>query len=275
MERIIIPIDFSGDSINALEHAIKYANNANAELRMIHVKKSLKYDEPFQFKDFDSTLGNSIEDFFEMLIEKYKPHIKTKIDYKIRVGKVYKEVCNQAKYDDSDLIISGSHGGSGFEEYWIGSNAYRIVMNAPCPVITVRNGYTVREVKKIILPIDISKGSRKKIPFTIELAKIFNAEIHVIGVRETDRPRVNQKLIRYSEQAKKAIESNNIVCKTDLLLGDNHSDTIIEYAKKEDAQLISIMTEQAESALNIFVGKYAQQMINNSPIPMLNTRNNY
>ena len=59
-------------------------------------------------------------------------------NYKIRKGKVHVEIANQAKYSDAMLVIAGTHGVTGFEEFWIGSNAYRIVTYAPCPVITVR-----------------------------------------------------------------------------------------------------------------------------------------
>jgi len=275
MRRVLVPVDFSSDSINAFEHALIYAQHADADIRMIHVSKNNNFDEPFNLKEYRDLGGRTIEDFFDIIINKYKAKIPNKIDYKIRTGKVYIEVCNQAKYDDSNLIIAGTHGISGFEEYWMGSNAFKIVSNAPCPVITIRNGYIRRELKTIVMPIDVSKDTRRKVNYTIDIAKTFNSEIHIIGVRETNKPRINKKVQNYVEQVSSVVEKNGVKYKTEMLLAKNITDTIIDYAKEHKAELISAMTEQAESAFNIFLGKYAQQLVNHSPIPVLSIRPNY
>jgi len=50
---------------------------------------------------------------------------------------------------------------------------------------------------------------------------------------------------------------------------DNITEATIEYAKKIDANLISIMTEQETKTSNLWLGPYASQMVNHSPIPVL------
>jgi nucleotide-binding universal stress UspA family protein len=271
VKKILVPIDFSSDSINALEFAIEIANKSNAIIDMIYVKSSKTFDVPFFFKD-SKVNKVSIENFFDIILSKYATKIKTKLSYKIREGKVYREIINQAKYSDSDLIIMGTHGVSGFEAYWIGSNAYKVVSNSTCPVITIRNGFLHRGINKIVMPIDVSKCSRQKSIFTSELALLCDATIHLVSVRETNRPVIINKLNNYINQTKEYLESKNIKVITADLSGSNITDITIDYAKKIDAQLISIMTEQPENAYNIWLGKYAQQMVNNSPIPVLSIR---
>lgn len=64
------------------------------------------------------------------------------------------------------FIIMGTHGVSGFEEKIIGSNSNCVVVNAPCrPIITIRQKYSPTLPKKIVLPIDMSKDTRKKKSF--------------------------------------------------------------------------------------------------------------
>ena len=273
IKRILVPIDFSGDSINALEFAIKFANKLNAKLRLIYIKSNKNFDVPFFFKDAEVNKV-SVESFFDIIIKKYKSKIVVDFDYKIREGKVFKEIVNQAKYDDTDLIIMGTHGVSGFEAYWIGSNAYKVVSNSPCPVITIRNGFMRRGLTKIVMPIDISKSSRQKINYTADLAELYDAEIHIVSVRETKRPMIIKRLDNYVSQTKEYLENRNIKVITSDLFGSNITDITIDYAKKVDAELISIMTEQVENASNLWLGRYAQQMVNNSPIPVLSIRPN-
>lgn len=271
-KNILVPIDFSFDSINALENAINIANKVDADVRMINVRKSKDIDIPNYFKDFNFVFGKTIEGYFDILLEKYKKKVKNRFDYKVRDGKVYKEITNQAKYDDAYMIIMGTHGISGFEEYWIGSNAYKVVTNASCPVITIRHDFIRKGISKIVLPIDISKESRQKVAFASELATIYGAEIHAISVRETSAKDIIDKLKTYTLQVCDYLAQKNVKCVTDELHGDNITDITIEYSKKINADLIAIMTEQSSNPFNLWLGDYAQQMVNHSPIPVLTLR---
>ncbi len=269
MKTIIVPIDFSSDSINALEHAIKISNKIDASIRMIHVQKSNNFKVPKFFVDFNKMYSNDVNDYFKILTDKYTSKITNKLDYVLRKGKVYKEVIEQTNKDNAYMIICGTHGISGFEEFWIGSNAYRIVSNAECPVLTIRNGYLRKSIKKIILPIDMTRESRQKTKFTVEFAKYFNAEIHVVSVKETNTPAVVERIEKYVTQTTEYIKEKGIKCINDSLFGSNITESTIEYAISVDADLISIMTEQVSSTKNLWLGKYAQQMVNHSPIPIL------
>jgi nucleotide-binding universal stress UspA family protein len=275
MKKILVPIDFSGDSINALEHAITIANTMGSDIRMVHVKKSKSFDVPFYYTDVNLTEGKSLEDFFKMIINKYKASFKGKFDYKIREGKIYREITNQAKYDDTDLIIMGTHGVSGFEELWMGSNAFRVVSNAPCPVMTIRKGCTRKVIKKIVLPIDLSSETRKKVPVAAELAAKFGATIHVLSIAESSAKSVAAKLQNYCGQVEEYLKERKIKVVRKDLVGSNKTDAIIKYATENKTDLICIMTEQTENEINLFLGDYAQQMVNHSSIPVLSVRSAY
>jgi len=268
MKMILVPIDFSADSINALEHAIIIANKIDASVRLIHVVKSKKFEPPFVINEFTSILSNSIDDFMKRIIEKYAKKVKAGMDFKIREGKIYREICNQAKYDDAYLIIMGTHGVSGFEEKVIGSNAYRVVVNSPCPIITIRQKFNPIEPRKIILPIDMSKETRKKIPFVTEYALNFNSEIHVIGVSNVNSNDIKQKLTLYCNQVEEYLNEKKLAVHKDIIMNNDITESIIQYAVKNDAQLIAIMTEQL-NRLAFWLGPTAQEIVNNSPIPVM------
>ena len=270
MNHILVPVDFSNDSINALEHSILMANEMSYDIRLIHVKrKNADYDASFNLNDFDEVLLSGIEENFENLIATYKNSIKGEIDFRIREGRIYSEVCNQAKYGDSEMIIMGTHGVSGFEEKWVGSNAYRIVNHAPCPVLTIRYNFPQRKIRKIILPIDISKETRQKVPFIAEIALIFDAEVHVIDVRENNKGTARKVLDEYVKQVVDYLQRRNIKCVRDSLKGRNLTEIIIEYALLCDADMISIMNDLTDGAKQLWFGSYAQQMVNHSPIPVI------
>lgn len=270
MKTLLSAIDFSDCSINALEHAISIAKASESNLLMIWVNNP-NTTKTILSSDLSDDLLEEVEQQFSRLIMKYSHELPTtKMDYIIREGRVYKEVVNQANESDAWLIVAGTHGSSGFEELWIGSNANKIVTAASCPVITIRAGIKVqRELKKIILPIDNTPETRQKVPFTCDLASLFNAEVHVLTLLTTQVEQVRNHVRSYSKQASNYLRKNKVEHTVVEMDVDNLSDAAIEYAQKVDANLISIMTEQEKTATNIFLGPYAQQMVHHSPIPVL------
>ncbi len=270
MRHILVPIDFSGDSVHALENAIEYANMLNANIRLIHVtKKNAVYNGTIDFNDYSKILSNSIDDYFELIINKYKEKLHASFDYKIREGKVYAEIINQAKYGDALMIIMGTHGMSGFEARWVGSNAFRVVVNSACPVVTIRFGFEKNGLKKIVLPLDTSKVTRQKVPFVTEIAQAFGAEIYLVDIHSSEKKSIIEKLNKYSDQVSDYINKKNVKCYRESFVGENLTETVINFAVGIDADLIAIMTEQPESAKNFIIGTYAQQMVNHSPIPVI------
>jgi len=257
MKKILVPTDFSAESTLGLRMAITFANQMKANVRLVHVKEYGSVEEA--------------EEKLTALVDEYQEKLNEGIiDFKIREGKVYREVVNQAKYDDAAMIVSSTHGASGFEEFFVGSNAYRIVSAANCPVLTIRKGacpYT--KISKIVVPIDKTNETRQKIPFACEIARLFGAHIHLIGVADDDIEGVKKALYPYMCQVEKYFKERDIDYTMEYLSGGNNAEVVIDYAKSIKAQLIVSMTEQERTFSNILLGPYAEQMVNHSSIPLL------
>ncbi|HOY33441.1 MAG TPA: universal stress protein [Bacteroidales bacterium] len=269
MKQIVVAIDFSKHSIHALEMAITIANAVDAHIMMVWVDKPDSDDSIFNNADHEHR--QEAKERLEELIEKYSPHLKKcKLSYKLRKGKIYKEIANQAKYNDAYLIIAGSHGVSGFEAFWIGSNATKIVTYSPCPVITLRESFPLKKnIQKIVLPIDNSTSTRQKVPFAMEFAKCFNSEIHVLELQSSSLKAVRNKVTSYANQVSSFLDENNVKHEVKTIDAENITTATIKYAEEIKADLIIIMTEQELEISNIWLGPYAQQMVNNSPIPVM------
>jgi len=271
MKQIIVAIDFSKTSLNALDFGIHIANKAGADVQMVWVDNTTS--EEVVFEGFAHEERNEKIALLKELQEKHSKTLKNgKLDYKTRKGKVYIEIAQQAKSVNADLIITGTHGVSGFEEYWIGSNAYRIVTNAPCPVITLRFDANVGDIKKIVIPIDSSLETRQKIPVAAQIAQLFDSEIHVLSIYATPLKSVQKRVDNYAKHVVDYCNERKIKCKAVVKESANVTRTMIDYAESNGAELIAIMTEQENTTANIFLGPYAQQIINNSPVPVLSMR---
>lgn len=266
---IVVGIDFSDCSINALKHAITIAQKARAGITMVWVNH-LDYSKEI-FSVEPKQLGGEVKDRFEQLITEYKKQLNGQpLEFVIRKGKVYKEICAVGEELNAFMIIIGTHGSAGFEEFWIGSNANRVVSISKRPVITIRGGIDVGcDLNKIVMPFDSTKETRQKLPITALLARYFNSEVHILGLFTSSLDDLRYRIRTYVAQAEDYFKDNNVRYTVTFLEADNITETTLNYAKKIEANLVTIMTEQETELSNLWLGPYAAQMVNHSPIPVL------
>lgn len=269
MNKIIVAIDFSECSINAFLHGLSIAQKCSRDLVLVWVQKPVSEKDKFDKQSKDPV--KDVEKQFEELISKYQQELPAnKISYKIRTGKVYREITAEAKEAHAMLVVAGTHGASGFEEFWIGSNANRIVSASPCPVLTIRAGVDVkRPLSRIVLPIDSTLETRQKTNFTGYLAKMHNAEIFILSLYSSRVKEIQKNVDLYAKQVALHLEEEGVTYHLEHAEADNISDKMIEFAQKIDANLISIMTEQETTTSNLWMGPYAHQTVNHSPVPVL------
>jgi nucleotide-binding universal stress UspA family protein len=271
MKNILVPVDFSKGSMHALEHAIKMINKIGGDLRILHVRKSKSYDQPFILKGSEKNYSKTVDEFCNEILSHYKEQYKGNgtFDYVITTGKIYKNVINEAKKIDAGLVVMGTHGVSGFEELWVGSNSYRVVSKASCPVLTIRHGFKKTNISKIILPIDVYKNTRQKVPIVAELAEKFKAEVHVVDVRTSDSKDIIYRLKKYGDQAFEYIDKQGIKTIRKSKKGSNIVDVVIAYGCHINADLIAITKLDRGTPGNQSISSAAQQMVNHSPVPVL------
>ena len=268
---IVVGIDFSNCSINALEHAVTIAQKAKSGITMVWVNH-LDYSKEI-FSVEPKQLLSEVEDRFKSIVAKYKNRLGgQKLDYVIRKGKVYKEVCAVAD-EIAWLVVIGTHGSSGFEEFWIGSNANRVVSSSKKPVITIRGGIDIEtELRKIVMPFDSTKETRQKLTITALLAGYFNSEVHIVGIFTSNMDDIRYRIRNYVAQAEDYFKENHIRYKVVFKEADNITETTLGYADEVGANLISIMTEQETELSNLWLGPFAAQMVNHSAIPVLSVQ---
>jgi nucleotide-binding universal stress UspA family protein len=269
MQPIVVAVDFSTTSIHAIEYAIPLANKLKCDIILVWVDK-ISSNESL-YPDTSTENRNEAKKRFEEIIKQYSRKMGKglKVEYKLRKGKVFHEVDTLARTLGAMLVIAGTHGVSGFEEFWIGSNAFRIVTYASCPVITVRHDFPImKNIDRIIVPVDGSAETIQKLPFIAKLATLFKSEVHVVATHSSHLSSIQRIAEKYVQLSMNYLQTREISCIQDSMVSNDITKALLQYAVNVDAHLISIMTEQ-ETPVNILLGAQAQQMINQSPIPII------
>lgn len=269
IKNFIVPVDFSVDSVKGLELAILFSQKTYVNVQMVYVQKRTADHLPAAIREEYHTAKEKLE----KLVEDYQPKMgnESKLRYIIKDGpKVYEEVVNQAESYKDSLITASTHGASGFEEFFIGSNAFKIISATTRPVIAIRKGKVPDDIRKIVLPIDVRPETRQKVPMTADIAELFNAEVHVALISTSRSGKDQKRLNAYSKQVGNFLRGRNLDVVTKILYGDNLADMTVEYANEIQADMISIITYQKSSISTLILGNNAQQILNKATIPVLN-----
>ena len=254
-QHIAVPLDASGAALAAYRMAELMHTRFKSKLSVIHVSEGE---------------GDSLVKVKTLVDDRAKAGIP--INLELRTGSIYKNIVKAADDLQADLMILGTHGAFGFQAFWMGSNAYRVVSSAHCPTITVQEHVPRNDIKTIVLPIDTSAETRQKVPMAALMAKNFDATIHILGV-STDRDDEAQRYVKlYSNQVEEYLEKNGIAFVREQRMGGNITQNTIAYGKEVNADLIIIMTEQEPNGSAFFMGKFAQQMVHQSPIPVMSVK---
>jgi nucleotide-binding universal stress UspA family protein len=132
---ILIPTDFSVLSESALKVGIAIAKRQNAEVTLLHVVDLLPNLLPTQVLLTDPLeVLSRMEEKLKELSEKIQKDTGVKAIVKALKGTPSDSICKFAYEENMSLIVMGTHGVSGLREFFIGSEAYRVVKNATCPV---------------------------------------------------------------------------------------------------------------------------------------------
>ncbi len=278
IKKILVPVDFSPISELAVIKAISLSEILQSELHLIHII-SFNPDHFAVLPEYQRELPaiREIESAVEDKLKELKDFIKKDSGLEASTyyvtGDVHHEIINYTEQNDIDLIIMGTHGASGYKELFIGSNSQKVVTLSPVPVITLKNVNDDKEFKDILIPIDNSLLSREKIKIAVVLAKVFDSNIHILGLPSSESKTDHHKIEIKCKSLEKILNDEGISHKLTYRNGTSLAKLAMEYADEINCDLIIINTGQESEITGVYLGLFAQQIVNHSHVPVLSYRN--
>lgn len=252
-KKILVGFDNSPSAKSAIEKAVNISERFESQIQAVYVVKDSK---------------DSRRDEVAQFISELKTRRNVTIELVERHGRVYKEISTLEREIGADLIVVGTHGKDGWQPFWIGSNAFRIVSSSNCPVITIQED-TLRSggFAEILVPIDDSVETRQKMPYVAMMAEAFNSTVHLLGVTRSKSSESRNHIETFIKQCEKYLAERKVPFTHQVHTGVNIPQTVVEKSKELKAGLIIIMTETEK--MGMIMGDYAQDVINNAPVAVM------
>jgi len=266
MKKILVPCDFSPNSIEAFKVAINIAAANKARVEVLHIIEFPAYfvgtfDVPIQ------TYDPSVMFEFDRVAVKNFKKLKSsyarkndKVKFHIVHGAIIHSIREYITSKKIDLVIMGTKGASGLKEFFIGSNTEKIVRTSSVPVISVRNATQLSSVKNIIFPTNLDPAQTSVIRKVKELQRFFKARLHILMINtpEIFQPDydLRTKLEKYAKQNK--FENFTLNIRGDV----SESDGIGHFAMELNGGMIAMATHGRTGLMHLFSGSVAEDVVN-------------
>ena len=187
-QKILCPIDFSAGSQQAMRVAARLANEADAELVLVHSwyvpptafgGEYVISPSVIQEMSDDATIG------LEAAVRDVTALGVKRVSSKQLTGLPWHEIVAVLEQDHAyDLVVMGTHGRTGLARILLGSVAEMVVRHAPCSVLAVRPDGEARSFTHALCPVDFSESSRRTVELAVELVQPGGAGVTLLHVLE-------------------------------------------------------------------------------------------
>jgi nucleotide-binding universal stress UspA family protein len=144
IKRILVPVDFSTTSLQALDYAIDFSRSFGAEMVVVSVIEPFYSAMPTDLygpaANTAMLLDSQRQAAREEMIRLEGTLRKRRVPFRttVQVGVPFQVIVDEAKRRKVDLIVMSTHGRTGLSHALLGSVAEKVVRTAECPVLTIR-----------------------------------------------------------------------------------------------------------------------------------------
>ena len=271
MKNILVPCDFSKPAVNAFRFALDIAGRSKGIVYLLNVIELPAIHDPIIMpvisfeKEFLNELKEKTSKEFDKIITKYKPdavEVRTEVSF----GAAFRMIQDFIKKKKIDIVIMGSHGATGIREYFIGSNAEKIVRNSPVPVLVVKDFYK-GPVENIVFPNTLETEKQDKLITKVkELQAFFKATVHILYVNTpTNFTADNITLERLRQFAKQFAFRNYTL---NVYNYPSEESGIIQFTSQIRGDLVAMGTHGRKGLAHFLNGSLAEDVVNHAKFPI-------
>ncbi|MCK0160811.1 universal stress protein [Allomuricauda sp. F6463D] len=269
MKSIIVPVDFSNQSEQALKVAASLAKQHKAELLVLHMLElspAIMGESGYISQEQVVYLIKLGEKRFAEFLD--KPYLKgVKVVPVIKHYKVFSEVNEVAEKHNVDLIIMGSHGADGLQEIFIGSNTERVVRTADVPVLVIKGDIEEFTPKTFVFASDFEVESVPALKKAKEMADLLGAKLQPVfintpGDEFLSNGDANKKISKFLDTA-------NLGLAAEIFNDYTVEKGVLNYSDAISADLIGIPTHGRRGLAHFFIGSIGEDIANHSEVPVI------
>lgn len=192
MMRILLPTDFSDNSIEAITYALLTYKDVKCTFYLLNTYTPTVYQTEYLMGSPGQIgLGDILQENSQTRLEELKTSLENEnknpnhtIIVRSAFNTLLGEISHMVEAEHIDVIVMGTTGATGAKEILFGTNTVHVIKRAKCPVIAVPPNFEYEAPKEILFPTDYEVAyEKKKIAPLMAIIQQHKSRINVLHVR--------------------------------------------------------------------------------------------
>ncbi len=257
MQTVIVPVDFSENSLKAARYATQLlTGHYGVNMILHHV-----YEKSGQASEASDNLEKLKDNLMTIGIVKITTLAEEGTDFIVELDKL-------ARHQQADLIIMGITGRTTLGQTFIGSNTLKMVQQKVCPVLIIPENANYKDVKNVLLTSDFKNvhSSTPSVPIK-KVLKTFNPNLHIMNVDSEHYVALTEE---YQNEKVKLNEMFRDFNPEFYFLGLQDVDEAInQFAQDKNVDMIIVVHKGQSLFSKLFVKSHTKKLVYHSNIPVL------
>lgn len=263
-----IPQNRDGESI--LKQALFFTNALNMRIFLLDViKTGPAFLHNPKSKRNQIRHQEELDKFTEFVKNCLDNTIPENIILRIGWGTIVNNLIAESECGGYDFVMidKSEHANN---EHLSRADISRYVSKSYCPVLSVNKEYPLNEIKSIVVPIDISQHTKKRLYWATFFAKKLGAKIHIVSALNINIEEHNSLAFRNAEKIKKMLKKRGVDCKVKILKVHNQEKhtAVLDYIEEVNADMIIIRTHQEVRFTGKKIGKFVSEIVHGCKKPV-------
>lgn len=271
IKNILVPTDFSQQAESALKAAAQIAKRDNCKIHLLHI-----VDLPVHLSDLmasGTTAAPEAIFYMKQTHSKFEEILEfdfledLEVTENVSFKDILEGIIESCDKNNIDLIVMGSHGSSGFEELFIGSNAEKVVRTSKQPVLVVKEDFDLFSVSDFVYATNFDNEDKPSLKMAYEFSKLIDANLHLVWINTASSFKTT-----YETEEKMNLMTSDLNIKDyslNIYNDINVEKGILHFANSMDAGLIGISTHGRKGLSHFINGSLGEDVVNHAKRPVI------
>jgi nucleotide-binding universal stress UspA family protein len=276
-KHILVPVDFSSASGNALQYALKFADKSKQSILVLHVvyPQMESFDYPIFSGSATKTKSSLAEIALADFVDKHLTELKLKAakDFEIhrlvKVGSAIPVIQDLVSEIMPLMLIMGTEGESAKQKKLMGSITAGILNKSSVPVLSIPPEYHYKRIDRIAFASDFKESDVVEIKKYGNLLSSFNPSLHFVHIQSEDVDENEES--NYLKKLKASIEANLLFKAKEyhIISGEDISQELLKFSKENNIDMIALNKPTRSWFKRFFIPSTSREMVLHSKIPVL------
>lgn len=272
IQKLLVPTDFSPQALNALKAAAQLARRYKADIYLLHLLEMPEVLIDGPATQHQSQLPEALY-YMKLAHKKFSNILKAPFLEGIKIYETaefdgaFEGIMTYVKKYNIDAIVMGSHGMSGIQEFFIGSNTEKVVRHSEIPVFVIKKELNIFNIRNFVFATDLQEESLEAIQEAIKFAQSEEASLHMLYVNTPNRFKTTQEITSICKGFLKKIgqKSQKLTIYNDVSVERG----ILNFAESIKADLIGIGTHGRKGLAHFLNGSISEDLVNHAQRPVV------